>query len=110
MARNHWGSQPSPRGRRRFDLEPAKPVKLPARRRVVLEELPPVVLTGGGQKPRLLEPPTPSPRPVAAELTICPECGRRPGLNRDGTFRAHRPEADVFVGPYCPGGRPKGRQ
>lgn len=40
----------------------------------------------------------------------CPECGRTMPSNGDGTLRTHRPEADTFVGPYCPGGRPKGQR
>lgn len=33
----------------------------------------------------------------------CPHCNRRTPLTNLGLFKKHRPVADSWVGPYCPG-------
>lgn len=33
----------------------------------------------------------------------CGGCGRLTKRNKDGAFIKHRPDADAFSGPYCPG-------
>lgn len=37
----------------------------------------------------------------------CADCGQNPRHNGDGTLEAHR--HPPIVGPYCPGGQPRGR-
>lgn len=75
-------------------------------RTFTISELPPVVM------PERRKPATRrrSYGRANANSDTCPVCGRRTKQNGDGTLRAHRPSADMYVGPYCPGGRERGPQ
>lgn len=55
-----------------------------------------------GPPPPIHVPTVVKPRKGSAPNSdTCPDCGRQIRLRGDGTLSKHRPDAEVFVGPYC---------